>query len=156
MPAHSIPWASLAHFIPRASSTHFLFLYLFYSYRLLLNPLGFLGPITASWSLITFWAYWPLCQPYEFTNSFFKLPWPIYFFFTSYYSHGFTTSFLRVPRPICFFFATYYFSFCRPINHYSCHSGQLVFTIFSSHLLHIVGLLLSLSFLSKVGINNTL
>ena len=59
--------------------------------------------------LFTFQAYWPLCQPYELTNSFLGFPWPIYFFFTSYYSHRFITSFIGLPRPICFFFATYYF-----------------------------------------------
>jgi len=119
-----------AHFIHRASSAHLLFLYLFYSHGFLLNPLGFLDLITISLPLITLQAYWPLCQPYEFTNSFLGLPRPIYFFFTSYYSHGFTTLFLELPRPIFFFFATYYF--CGPTNHYSCHSGLLVFTLLFS------------------------
>ena len=81
---------------------------------------------TTSLPLITFWAYWPLCQPYEFTNSFLELPRPIYFFFTSYF-HGFTTSFIGLPRPICFFFATHYF--CGSADHYSCHSGLLVFAL---------------------------
>ena len=107
-PAHSIPWASLTCSIPQASSTHFLLLYLFYSHELMLNPLGFPDPITTSLPFITFLVYWPLCQPYEFTNSFFRLPRPIYFF-TSYYFYEFTTSCLGLPRPICFFFATYYF-----------------------------------------------
>jgi len=42
----------------------------------LLNPLGFLGPITTSLPLIAFRAYWPLSQPNEFTNSFPELPGP--------------------------------------------------------------------------------
>lgn len=54
----------------------------------LLDPLGFLSPITASLPLITFRAYWPLSQPNEFTDSFLELPWPIYLFFTSFYSCG--------------------------------------------------------------------
>ena len=49
----------------------------------LLDSFGFLGPITTSLSLIIFRAYWPLSQPNEFTNSFFELPRPIYFLFTS-------------------------------------------------------------------------
>ena len=40
----------------------------------LLDPLGFLGPITTSLPLITFRAYWLLSQPNEFTNSFPRLP----------------------------------------------------------------------------------
>ena len=56
-----------------------------------LDHLGFLNPITTSLSLITFRTYWPLSQPNEFTNSFFGLPRPICFLFTSYYSHGLTT-----------------------------------------------------------------
>ena len=87
------------------------FLYLFYSYEFLLNPLGFPDPITTSLPLIIFRAYWPLCQHFEFTNSFLGLPRPIYFFFTSYYSHVFTTSFLGLPWPICFFFVTFFFFF---------------------------------------------
>ena len=118
-----------AHFIHRASSAHLL-LYFFYFHGFLLNPLGFLSPIIISLPLITFQAYWPLCQPYEFTNSFLEFSRSIYFFFTSYYSHGFTISFLRLSWSIFFFFATYYF--CGPTNHYSCHSVLLVFILLFS------------------------
>ena len=45
------------HFIPRASLAHLLLPYLFYFHELLLNPLGFLCPITTSLPLITFRAY---------------------------------------------------------------------------------------------------
>ena len=111
------------HFIHRAFSTHLLILYLFYSHRFLLNPLGFLDPITTSLLLITFRAYWPLSQPNEFTNSFLGLPRPIDFFVTSYCSHGFTTSLLGLPRPIYFLFTSYYS--CELAGHYSCHSSLL-------------------------------
>ena len=47
----------------------------------LLNLLGFLDPITTSLPLITFQACWPLSQPNEFSDSFPKLPRPIYFLF---------------------------------------------------------------------------
>ena len=57
----------------------------------LLDSLGFLGLIITSLPLITFWIYWSLSQPTEFTNLFFELPQHIYFLFTSYYSHGLTT-----------------------------------------------------------------
>ena len=118
------------HFIPWASSTHLLLLYLFYSHGLLLNLLGFLGPTTTSLPLISLRAYWPLSEPYGFTNSFLGLPRPIYFFFTSYYFHGFTTSFLGLPQPIFFFFTTYYF--CEFADHYSCHSALLGFALLFS------------------------
>ena len=111
------------HFIHRAFSTHLLLLYLFYSHGLLLNPLGFLDPITTSLLLITFRAYWPLSQPNEFTNSFLGLPRPIDFFVTSYCSHGFTTSLLGLPQPIYFLFTSYYS--CEPAGHYSYHSSLL-------------------------------
>ena len=56
-PAYSMPWASLAHFIPRAFLAYFLLLpYLFHSHGFLLNPLDFLDPITTSLPLITFQA----------------------------------------------------------------------------------------------------
>ena len=130
MPSHFIPWASSAHFIPQASSIHFLLLYLFYSHGIFLNHLSFHGPITTSLHHITFRAYWPLCQPHEFTNSFLRLSRPIYFFFISYYSHELITSFLGLPWPICFFFSTNYF--CEPADHYSCHSDLLVFALIFS------------------------
>ena len=142
----------LAHFSLWASSAHLLILYIFYSHGFLLNHLGFLGPTTTSLPLITFQAYWPLSQPYEFTNSYLGLP-PIYLFFTSYYSHRFTTSFLRHSRSIYFFFTSFYF--CMPADNYFYHSGLLGFTllIFSSYFLYIVRLLLPLGLLSKVGIS---
>ena len=138
-----------AHFIPRASSAYLLLLYLFYSYGFLLNLLDFLSLTTTSLPLITFQAYWLLSQPYKFTNSYLGLPNP----FTSYYSHRFTTSFLGLSRTIYFFFNSFYF--CGPSDHYSYHSGLLGFAllIFSSYFLHIVGLLLPLGLLAKVGIN---
>ena len=119
------------HFIHRASSAHLLLPYLFYSHGLLLNPLGFLCPITTSLALITFWAYWPLCQPNESTNSFLGLPRLIYFFFTSYYFHGFTTSLLGLPQPIYFLFTFYYYNGSAGL--YSWHSvllGLLYYFIF--------------------------
>ena len=75
----------------------------------LLNSLGFLSPIITSLPLITFRAYWPLRQSNEFTNSFSRLPQPIHFLFTSYYSHGLTTSFIGLPQPIFSFFTFFFF-----------------------------------------------
>ena len=149
-PAHSISWASSTHFIPRASSAHFLLPYLFHSHGFLLNPLGFFGPITTSSPLITFRAYWPLCQPYEFINLFLGLPRLIYFFSTSYYSHGFTTfipwaslAHLLLPGHLLFLWVCWsLFLPFWPVGFY--------FTIFP-HLLHIVGLLLPLGLFVKSG-----
>ena len=153
-PAHSIPWASSAHFIPRASSTHFLLPYLFHSHGFLLNPLNFFGSITTSLPFITFWASWPLCQPYEFTNSFLGLPRLNYFFSTSYYSHGFTTfipwassAHLLLPGHLLFLWA------CWPLFLPFWPAG-FYFTIFP-HFLHIVGLLLPLGLFVKSGHQHT-
>ena len=141
------------HFISWVSWVHLLLFYLLYFHGFLLNPLGFLGLTTPSLPLITFRAYWPLSQPYEFINSFLGLPQLIYFFFTSYYSHEFTTSFFGLPQPICFFFTNYFCVPCWPLFLPFRFAG-LYFTIFTSHFFHIVGLLLPLGLLSKVGINN--
>jgi len=89
----------------------------------LLDSLGFLESITTSLPLVTIRAYWPLSQPIEFTNSFPGLPQPIYFLFTSYYSHRLTTSFIRLPQPIFFFFS--FFFFCGLVRHQSCHFSLL-------------------------------
>ena len=150
-------WALLANiatvptpFIPRASSTHLLFFfYIFYSHKLLLNPLNFLDPIITSLPLITFWAYWLLSQPNEFTNSLdFLGP------FTS------SLSFI-VSMGLLFHFLGFLGSFTSSLP-LSILVGLLTiilaistcwvcFTIFSSHFLHIVGLLLPIGPFVKSG-----
>ena len=107
-------WAWLANIstVPAYFTTSFLRLPLpiyffstsFTPISFLLDSLGFLEPIITSLPLVTIRAYWPLSQPIEFTNSFPRLLWPIYFLFISYYSHGLTTSFIELPQPIYFFF----------------------------------------------------
>ena len=66
---------------------------------------------------------------------------------------GLLPSFFGLPQPICFFLATYYF--CGPVDHYSCHSGLLVFTLlFSLPIFFILmGFFCHWAPLSKVGIN---
>ena len=77
-----------SYFILRLPRPIYFFFASFTLMGFLLDPLGFLGPITTSLLLITFWIYWPLNQLNEFTNSFLRLLWPIYFFFISFYSCG--------------------------------------------------------------------
>ena len=110
--AHFIPWASLARFIPQASSAHFLLLYLFHSHGLLLNPLGFPSPIITYLPLIIFQVYWPLCQPYEFTNSFLGLPQPILLFlhlllfpYVYYFIPQISSAHLLLPSHLLFLWA---------------------------------------------------
>ena len=88
-----------AHFIPRASSTHFLLPYLFYSHEFLLNPLGFPGPIT---TFLPFGLIGLYANLMNLLIPFLGFLDPFYLFSISYNSHGFTTSFLRLPWPICF------------------------------------------------------
>ena len=74
-----------AHFIISFIRFPWPIYFFFISFTLmdfLLDLLSFLGLITTSLPLITFWVYWPLSQPNEFTNSFRGLPLPIYFLFT--------------------------------------------------------------------------
>ena len=122
----------------------------------LLDPLGFLGPITTSLPLIYFQAYWPLSQPNKFTNSFPGLPRPIYFLFTSYYSYGLTTSFLGLLGSFTPSLPLFILVSLLAINpaisaYWACFLIPLLFSL--SHLCYIVGLLLFLGPLSKVGIN---
>ena len=126
-------WASLAHLILSCS---------LHCHELLLNFLGFPSPITISFtlSLLAF-------EPIPFTNPFLRAP-SAYFclFSTSYDSHGLITSFFGAPlSPFAFFGA--FLLFCRPVGHYSCHSGIMVFfpnfansSFFTPF--HIVGILL--------------
>ena len=130
---HSCCASPFHYFIHWTSSAHLLLIYLFIPMSFLLNLLDFLNPITTSLPLVTFWAYWPPSQPIKFINSFPKLPRPIYFLFTSYYSYGLATSFLELPRSIYFFFTSFYS--CGPADYQSCHSSLLglfsyFFTVF--------------------------
>ena len=120
-----------AHFIPRASLAHFILLYLFYSHGLLLNLLGLLGPIIISLPLITFRAYWPLCQPHGFTNSFFfGFPNPFTSSLPLIILMGLLLHSLSFLGP--FASSLSLIIFCGPVNHYSCRSDLLVFTLLFS------------------------
>ena len=128
----------------------------------LFHALGFLGPFHSSSFLGLFSSSLPLSLPWVFTKSF-GLYRPNYHILTSYYLSGYPTnllihfldflgpfmsflcltipmgllpSFFGLPWPICFFLATYYF--CEPIDHYSYHSGLLVFTLLFSLLIFFI------------------
>ena len=148
--AHSMPWASSAHFIPWASLAHFLLPYHFHSHGFLLNLLGFPGPITISLPFRLIGLY---VNPMNLLIPFLGFPDSFYFFSISYNYHGFTPSFFGLPQPICFFLASHYI--CEPINHYSYHSGLIVFTLlFSLHIFFILlGSFCNWAILSKVSIN---
>ena len=88
-----------AHFIPRASSTHFLLPYLFYSHEFLLNPLGFPGPIT---TFLPFGLIGLYANLMNLLIPFLGFLDPFYLFSISYNFHRFITSFLRLSWLICF------------------------------------------------------
>ena len=71
---HSHCASPFHYFIPRASSTRYFLFTSFTPMGCLLDPLGFLDPITISLPLFTSWAYWPLSRSIEFTNSFLHFP----------------------------------------------------------------------------------
>lgn len=157
---HSCCASLFYHFIHWASSTHLLILYLFLLHGLVAKflelPRHFLLYL---YLLVPFWAYWPLNQPIELTNSFTRLPRPIYFFFSSYYFHRLTTLFLVFLRPICSLFKSFYFH--GPASHQSwCFSllGLLPYFFvvlplisFSSSLL--LGFFCCWDLCQKMGIN---
>ena len=110
-------WALLANIptVPTHFTTSFLGLsqpvyFLLTSFTFigfLLDYLDFPCSITISLPFITFWAYWTLSRPIEFTNSFLELPHtfslPLFFFF----SYRLTTSSFRLFQPIYLFFISF-------------------------------------------------
>lgn len=144
------------HFILWASPAHLLLLYFFFTpMSLLLYSLVFLGPFTTFLPLITFMGH---VDPTEFTTLFLKFPQPVYFFFTSRYSHGLTVSFLGLPRPVYFCFTSCYFH--ELVGYQSCHISPLGLLphslLFAYFLLFslIIGFLILLGHLSKIDINS--
>ena len=104
-----MPRASLTHFILWASLAYFTLSYLLHSHGHLLNPLGFLGPITTSFAFgfIGFWTnpiyYFLALGSSSLFFSFFL------FFSISYNSYGLiTSSFGASFARFAFFEATYY------------------------------------------------
>ena len=60
---------------------------------------------------------------------FFGLSQLVYFFFTSFYSHGLVAKFFGLPRPFFYIFTSYYpFGL---IGHHSCHVSPLSLLIYS-------------------------
>ena len=149
-----MPWASLAHLILWESSSYFILPYLFHSMGFLSKPFGLLQH---NYHIFTFRAYWPLCQPHELTNSFLGLSQPIFTFSPSLtilmglllYSLGFLD-------PFSFFLATSIF--CGPVNHYSSHSGLMVYILLFSFSIFFIlmGFFCHWALFSKAGINTKL
>ena len=163
IPTGSVPitsWASLAHFIPLASSACFI-------------PWGILGPfhsflpLTFLWAfakffglpqpnyyILYFWIYWPLNQSHLLIP-FFGLIQPVFFFLSiSYDSYGLTISFIGAPLgPFAFFWV--FLLFCRPLNHYFCYSDPMVFTLLLSFSISFIllGFFCHWALLPKMGIN---
>ena len=122
---------------------------------LLLDPLGFLSPITTSLPLITSWDYWPLGRPIEFTNSFPELPCPIYLFLFSQAYYFILSASSACLLLVYRLFIVVGLLAINPIIS-TCWACFLIPLLFSfSHLFYIVRLLLLLGPLSKVGINRT-
>ena len=155
-PITSFLWASLAHLL-------FLYLLLL-PWVYCFIPWAFSAHLLHFYLLSLLWACWPSflpCQPIELTILFLGLPLPIYFFFISHCPHGLTTSLLGLPQPTYLFFTYCYFHGFA--GHHSCHVsplGLLPHFFFYHFTLHlplislIVGLLLLLGLLSKIGINS--
>ena len=135
----------LAHFIPWP--IYFFFTY-FTSIGFLLNPLGFLDLITTFLPLTTLRAYWPLSQSNEFTNSFTSHLPLIVSMGLLLHSLGFINPFTS--SLLVIILVDLLAIIPAILSYWAC------FTIFSPHFLHIVGLLLLLGPLLKVGINTCL
>ena len=116
-------WTSSACFIPLGILSPS------YSFLLLTFPKAFAKIFRASPTQLSYHLLLGLLdfEPISFTNPFLWAPLArLYLLSTSYDSHGLTTSFFRAPLgPFTFFGAL--LLFCRPMNHYSCHSGLMVF-----------------------------
>ena len=134
-------WTSSAHFIPLGvlgllqSFRHPWPIPFLYSHGLLLNLLGFPGPITISFT-------------FSFTNSFLWTP-PTHFCLLSisYNSHGLTTFFSGLPWA-CLFSLGHFLLFYRHVDHYSYHSSLIFFSYFANSsfftLCYIIGIFLAI------------
>ena len=161
-------WASSGHFI------HLGILGSFHSFGHP-RPVSFIRASLAPLILTFPWAFtkslglpWPdyhilyFCGLLAFelislTNSFFWAP-PVHLclLFTSYDSHKLSISFFRAPLgPLAFFGA--FLLFYRPVDHYSCHSGLMIFSYFANSsfftLFILLDLFSSLSPFAKMSIN---
>ena len=170
-PAHSVPWASSVHFIPWASLTHFILWtsrahfilwassahfilpYLFHTHGFFAKSFRLPRP---NYHIFNFRAYWPLCQPHEFTNSFLELPRPFFPFSLSLrilmglllHSLGFLDLFFFFFWPLIILWA------CWPLFLLFWPNG-FYFIIFFLYLFHIVGLFLQLGAFVKSGHQHT-
>ena len=150
---HITSWASPTHFIPWASLTYFILSYFLHSYGLSLifwaSPaqLPHLLPL----GLLAF-------EPISITNSFLWAVLVCFCFLSiSYDSYGLTTSFFEAPLgPFAFFGA--FLLFCKPVDHYSCHSchfGSMVFTLLFSFSISFIllGFFYHWALLPKMSVN---
>ena len=125
------PFYSLGIFGP----FHFLgILGPFHSFLLLTFPWAFAKSFGLPWPnyhILYPWVYWPSNQSHLLI-SFFGLFQPLFYFLSiSYDSHGLTTSSFRASLArLLSLGAT--LLFCRPVDHYSCHSSPMVFTLLVS------------------------
>ena len=156
IPAGSIlisSWASSAHSIPLGilgSSHSFLLLTFLWAFT---KPFGLPRP---NYHILYFWVYWPSNQS-PLLIPFFGLLRPIFAYFQLLMIlMGLLLHSLAL-GPFAFFGAL--LLFCRPVDHYSCHSSLMVFFFpyFANSsfftFFHIVGLLLLLGPFAKMVVN---
>ena len=130
----------------------------FHSFLPLSFPWAFAKSFRLLWPnyhILCLWVYWPLNQSH-LPIPFFGLFQPIFAFFLFLtIPMGFLLHSLGLPRPVCFLWG--YLLFCGPMNHYSCHSDSMVFTLLLSFFAFFIllGFFYHCSILSKKGINTT-
>ena len=153
---HVVPTHFIISFLKLSQPIYFFFTSFTYM-GFLLDPLGFLGPITTSLPLVTFRAYWPLSQTNEFTNSFSGFLWPIYILFTSYYSKTYYFILRASLAQLLPFYLFLFFKGSLATNPAisACWAYFLIpLLFFLSNILYIVRFLLLLGPFPKVGIKN--
>ena len=121
-------------------------------------PLSFLWAFPKSFRLLwpnyhilCLWVYWPLNQSH-LPIPFFGLFQPIFaFFLFLMIPMGLLLHSLGLPQPVCFLWG--HLLFYGPMNHYSCHSGSMVFTLLLSFFAFFIllGFFCHWSILSKKG-----
>ena len=114
----------LARFSLWASLAHFIFSYLLHSHWLLLNPLGFLDPITTSFAFgfIGLWTN-PI---YYFLDLGSSDPFLLYFYFL-WFPWAYYLILRSLLGSFCFLWG--HLLSCGLVNHYSCHFGSIVVTL---------------------------
>ena len=151
------PFYSFGHPRPvsflSASLAHLIFFYFLHSHGLLIIFLGSLGPIATSFTFRFVGLRTSIIYQFLSLSSFSLFLLSFYFLQFLWVYYFILWGFLEL-----FAFSKAILLFCRPVDHYSCHFGLLVFTLlfYFSTFFILSGFFYHWALLPKMSINNYL